>query len=158
MMLMVFGFGCGDRFESLTTHTSSTEFSTKEEKMDFLFRYLVNRVGLLDAEYRIDYQDNSGGRSGVPGPSEHTMYMALRIVPDSLDAWLSDVRRVDYVISREPWKQLDLDATWNASSTAEFYMSNGQVKLLHRQEGVLFACYSTTPLEMSPFKIAPDNE
>ena len=83
--------GCADESlttESLTTQTSSTQFGTKQEKLDFLMRYLVNRAGLLDAEYSIDYHDNGSGR-GVPGPSDYELYIILRILPDSTDAWTS---------------------------------------------------------------------
>ena len=145
--------GCAD--ESLTTHTSSTQFATKEEKIDFLNRYLVNRAGLLDAEYRIDYQDNGSGR-GVPGPSDYDIYMIVRILPDSIDAWTSDVQQQDFLISREMWSGVALDTSvWRVHSTPELYTSLGQVKLIYSAEGIVFAYYTTRELDIEKYKLEP---
>ncbi len=145
--------GCTD--ESLTTHTSSTQFGTKQEKLDFLERYLVNRAGLLDAEYRIDYQDNGSGRS-VPGPSDYDLRMILRILPDSMNAWTSDVERQDFLVSREMWSGVAPDTSvWRVNFTPELYTSQGQVKLIYRTEGIVFAYYTTRTVDIEKYKLEP---
>lgn len=143
--------GCAEK--SLTTHTSSTQFGTKQEKLDFLDSYLVNRAGLLDAEYRIDYQDNGSGR-GVPGPSDYDLRMILRILPDSMDAWTSDVERQDFLVSREMWSGIAPDTSvWGAHTTPELYTSQGQVKLIYRTEGIVFAYYTTRVVDIEKYKL-----
>lgn len=153
MLVMVF-VSCEEDARTLTAHASSRDFKTREEKMDFLSRYLVNQTGLLDAEYRIDYQDN--GRGAVPGPSDYDLCMALRVVPDSLDAWTTDVQKPGYVITPEPWRGLTLDSTqWVMRSVPELYVSSGQMKQIYRAEGVVLAWYTTTPLEPAKYKLKP---
>lgn len=150
--LLVVCVSCSDNGRSLTTHTSSMDFKTKEEKMEFLARYLVNQAGLLDAEYRIDYQDN--GRGAVPGPSDYDLCMALRVVPDSVDAWTADVQKQGYVITPEPWRALALDSKqWVMHSVPELYVSSGQMKQIYRAEGIVLAWYTTRPLDPEKYKL-----
>ncbi|HBW35621.1 MAG: hypothetical protein VR66_05060 [Peptococcaceae bacterium BRH_c23] len=53
---------------SLTTDTISTVFSTQEEKLNFLRKYLVLPSMVSSTEFHIVFQDNSKG--WVPGPSD----------------------------------------------------------------------------------------
>ena len=149
--LLLVMFSCGE--QSLTTHTSSTQFKAQQEKMDFLKRYLVNHAGLQDAEYRIDYQDNSGG--GVSGPSDYDMRIALRIAPDSLAAWTNGLQRQPFTIDRGPWGALTLDSSkWRMNSSPELYGAGREVKLVYRSEGIVLTYYGTMPLDLQPYKHA----
>ena len=153
VLLMMLSCECGLERTNRTTHTSSKTFKTYAEKMEFLSRYLVNQAGLLDAEYEIDYQDNSGNGRTIPGPSDWDMRMVLRVVPDSLNAWTGEGKRQEFAISHELWKGLASDSLWKAISTPVLFTEPGMVKLIHRPEGIVLAYYTTTPVELEKYKL-----
>lgn len=69
---------------SLTTDTDSQSLPDRQQRLEFLARYLRLRSPVSDAEYIIRYQDNSGG--GVPGPSDWDIRAVLQVERESA-AW-----------------------------------------------------------------------
>lgn len=131
--------------KDLTTDTRSVQFSNRTEKLAFLARYLKRAPGLLDAEYAIWYQDNGDG--GVPGPSDYDIRVLARVIPDSLDAWTEGLSREPWTGSNLAWKDLMVDTVvWRIASAAQLYRGPSKVLLVHRDEGVVLARYSTMPV------------
>ena len=77
--------------ESRTTNTYSKDFESKTEKLNFLKKYLNLRTEVEDLEYHISYMDNSTGM--LPGPSEWTIRVALKVNTDSLSKWNLNCRQ-----------------------------------------------------------------
>jgi hypothetical protein len=73
----------------LTTHTSSREFATPEERVAFLARYLKLHSPVSDAAFSIDYMDNGFA------PSDWDIRAAMRVLPASVPAWLEDAHPLD---------------------------------------------------------------
>jgi hypothetical protein len=131
--------------EDLTTDTRSAQFSNGPEKLTFLARYLKRSPGLLDAEYAIWYQDN--GHGGVPGPSDYDMRVIARVIPDSLDAWTEGLTLETYSGTASDWQELMSDTVaWRIASAAQLYRGPAKVLLVHGDEGVVLARYSTMPI------------
>lgn len=131
--------------KDLTTDTRSAQFSNGPEKLAFLARYLKRSPGLLDAEYAIWYQDN--GHGSVPGPSDYDIRIIARVVPDSLDAWTKGLTQEPWTGTDRAWKDLMADTVeWRITSTAQLYRGPAKVFLIHRDEGVVLARYSSMPI------------
>jgi len=62
---------------SLTTNTDSQSLPDKQARLAFLARYLRSKSPIVDAEYVIRYQDNSGGM--IPGPSDWDIRAVLQV-------------------------------------------------------------------------------
>ena len=107
---------------------------------------MKEQQGLIDAEYIIDYHDNSHGR--VPGPSDYNMVFALKVDTTALRHWLPFSGRLDSLPSLAPWSGLHLDsATWRTTSSPMVFQGAGQRKVIYAREGIVLAHYSTGPLQ-----------
>jgi len=141
--LIVFIFSCQ---EDKSIDVFSYQINNKSEKIEILERYLEKKSGLIDAEYHIWYKDNSSGL--IPGPSDYTIYLALKIKPDSLDSWVKTLEPTTKVISTDLWNELKLDKNvWKVESKPEVFLSksNKEVKLVYRKECLILGIYSTMP-------------
>ncbi|MCC7502904.1 MAG: hypothetical protein IT229_10265 [Flavobacteriales bacterium] len=133
--------------KDLTTDTRSLQFSNRTEKLAFLARYLKRAPGLVDAEYAIWYQDN--GHGGVPGPSDYDIRIIARVVPDSLDAWTEGLTQGSWTGTDLAWKDLMADTVaWRIASAAQLYRGPSKVLLVHDDEGIVLARYSSMPIEL----------
>jgi hypothetical protein len=71
--------------DSLTTHTDSQSLSGKDQRLQFLARYLRFKSPVVDTEFTIRYRDNSGG--AIPGPSDWDIRAVLQVGPKGTGAW-----------------------------------------------------------------------
>ena len=71
---------------SLTTQTHSSRFNSKQEKIEFLQKYLRIPSTYTELEYDINYQDNSTGL--VPGPSDWDIKLKATIPKADLQHWI----------------------------------------------------------------------
>ena len=92
--LLVLFAGCatGSRNKTMTTDTYSSSFTDHDEKMDFLKKYVVLFSPVEDAEYHIQYQDNSTGL--IPGPSDWDMRVILKIALTDIPLWLDGFEEI----------------------------------------------------------------
>jgi hypothetical protein len=140
-------FGC--QAENKSADVYSYQIDDKTEKIKTLKKYLTKESGLIDAEYHIWFQDNGTGR--VPGPSDYTIKLALKIEPDSLDSWINYLEPSSKKISIDLWDELKLDRNfWQLKSEPELYHSSlsTEVKLLFRKENIILGIYSTMPVAL----------
>jgi len=77
--------------ENLTTNTFSKDFSSHKEKIAFLKKYFTSDNKIADAEYHINFHDNSTGM--IAGPSDWDMDIAVKINPKNLTKWISKCRK-----------------------------------------------------------------
>lgn len=104
---------------------------------------------MLDAEYHIWYQDNSTG--WVPGPSDYSIRLALKVKADSIDSWIRHLEPSTRRVSIDQWNDLRLDnKKWELASKPELYHSSlkTEVKVVFRKENVIFGVYSTMPIHL----------
>lgn len=77
----------------LTTNTSSAEFATAAERIEFAGRYVDFAGPVDDVYFDIVYFDNADGRA--PGPSDWDMEFVFVIDPSTVDAWTLEHSEVD---------------------------------------------------------------
>ncbi len=89
--MLLMGGGCSPENKaqpgpssSLTTDTDSQTLPDKEERLEFLARYLRLKSPIADAEFVIRYHDNSGG--AIPGPSDWDIQAVLQVDSD-IEPW-----------------------------------------------------------------------
>lgn len=113
-------YSCVTR-NSLTTHTSSGQFSSSRAKLEFLEKYAKLDSVIIDAEYRIDYQDNAQG--WIPGPSDWDMRLAVKIPPGEVQQWLQGFDKVEaQEVELSWWAELPLQTkTWERNAQPVFY-------------------------------------
>ncbi len=85
--------------ENRTTDTSSDEFDTPDERIEFARHYVTFAGPVDDVHFDIVYFDNSDGRA--PGPSDWDMKFVFVVDPATVDAWHADHVAVD-----------ELDTVW----------------------------------------------
>ena len=132
---------------SLTTDTYSQDLPDSE-KLPFLAKYLRVDEGILDAEYHIWYQDNSNGF--VPGPTDYTMLLALKVHKDSLHQWNNKATPSSPNLDTYQWEALDLDSTWKMNTTQHsFHKDNGSsIQIVYPETGEVLLRYSTMPFKV----------
>lgn len=135
--------------ENKSTRTRSSQFKTKQEKLDFLRKYVVNHSKVLDAEYTIWYQDNSAG--GVPGPSDYTMSVAIKTDKDSVGRWVSGFKRENFAVTNELWNELPIQH-WQLAGEAQVFTAGSSIKVLYPESGVLLGYFSSTPVDFNRYK------
>lgn len=136
---------CACGAENKTTNLYSHQFKGKAQRLKKLKEYLNEDTGWIAAEYHIWYQDNETGL--VPGPSDYTIKLALKIEADSIDSWIYYLQPSDKNVSIKNWEDLNLEGEeWTVESVPEVYFSSLQteVKVVYRKERVILAIYSTT--------------
>ena len=143
-ILFVF-IGCDE--PSLTTNTNSRDIPSGE-KLNFLEKYIGQNKGILDAEYKIWYQDNSSGM--VPGPSDFTIIAALKVEKDSLHLWNDKSPKSNNKIDISIWKNLGLDSTWQLLFLPECYhnKSGSKIKVIYPYEGIVLIRNSSMPYQV----------
>lgn len=143
-ILVVIGMGCNNTEANLTTNTLSRDLKTKEEKLSFLKKYMVLNSEVIDTEFHISYQDNSGG---VPGPSDWDIKLALKVSKDETSKWVSEYEEVSAdMVSLDWWQELDLgDKLWNRSSIPTYYKrpNSSSYLIIYKEEGIILK-YVTT--------------
>jgi hypothetical protein len=136
---------------SKTTHTNSASFSTSQEKVRFLTTYLTPHSEIRNAKYVIDYRDNSQGI--LAGPSDYTMAVALKINKDSVDYWLKGLKKEDFTINLDLWKEVELkEPTWMLPEKQELFTGTGETKAVYREAGIILTHYTTTPIDTKKYK------
>jgi hypothetical protein len=124
---------------ALTTRTSSSQFSTQQEKLQFLKKYLTFYSDVYMAEYYIDFQDNSYGL--VPGPSEWDIIVSLKVPKDSIKKWIDGFQKIEpNEIDLNVWDRLNLvPSKWSTKSKPAYYKRPDQmVYLVVYDEGIIF--------------------
>ena len=137
---------CG---EDKSANIYSYTIESKKSKLDLLKEYLTTESGLIDGEYHIWIKDNTSGL--VPGPSDHSITLALKIIPDSIGNWTTHlVKRAD-VVSTRNWDELKLKKEeWDLSGVPEVYYNDSktEIKLVYREKGILLAAYSSMSINL----------
>ncbi len=124
----------------LSTNTQSSAFTTPEERLAFLERYLNFQSEPRNAQYHLVYKDNSQG--SPPGPSDWDFRIVLWLEPADVSLWLQDVREVD-VINGFGWvSELSPDLGASVLEEARYFEGAGKRAAL-LEEGVLALWYST---------------
>jgi hypothetical protein len=123
--------------ENLSTDTWSSIFEDQEDKIDFFKKYVACPTEILDAEYHIDFHDNSGGF--VPGPSDWKICAAIKVDAGDIAAWTDGLVVVpEEDIDMTWWNELDT-ADWDFSGTAAYYKRPGWQTYLvvYEKQGIL---------------------
>lgn len=143
-IIIVLGITSCGQSKNKTIDIYSYNIKNRATKMDTLFQYIAKEPEILDAEYHIWFQDNGNGR--VPGPSDYSITMALKVIPDSIDKWKTDIKPPSELTSIKPWNELKLDPIkWKLDTIPEEYYSDTQnkVTLLYRRAGIVLVTYSS---------------
>jgi hypothetical protein len=126
---------------SRTTDTDSASIPSREERVAFVSRYVPTPAPILDASFHIVFHDNS---QGLPGPSDFSIAVALRVSPSDRARWLADSqsgagRHKSDAPPKQPWRAIP--SAWGISSAGEVYLQPGAWLIWH-PEGALE--YSST--------------
>ena len=143
----------------LTTDTWSSTFDNKEDKLDFLEKYITLFSEVQDTEYHIIYHDNSGGM--IPGPSDWDIRVALKIAPEDIMLWTDGMKKlISDQIDLDWWGELNSEQfIWKERDRPEFWKrpdSNAYL-VVYPENGVLLKIASTTPMLKPPY-FTHDNE
>jgi hypothetical protein len=135
---------------SLSTDTDSAALPDKQQRLEFLGRYLRLKSVVSDAEFVIRYRDNSQGL--VPGPSDWDIRAAL-VVGASAAAWRAGWEECAGANSSDAagreidaWARslLDRRPDWRSVASAPRCFRNprhaGSVVLIYEQEGLVLLC------------------
>ncbi len=130
-----------------TTDTFSSQFTSKEEKIEFLRKYFILNSDILDTEYHILYQDNSGF---LPGPSDWDIKAAVKVREEDINFWLEGYIEADTnSVKLRWWDELNLDSIyWSRWSTPYFYKrkDSSSFLVLYRNEGIILKYITTMNL------------
>lgn len=70
---------------------SSEDFSTIEEKEEFLAKYIqIADKSFEKLDFHVFYNDNSGGM--VPGPSDMNVSFIAQVPQDEINIWIKDLK------------------------------------------------------------------
>ena len=129
-----------------STDTLSSSFDDKDEKLAFLIEYLVMKSDVLDAEYHIFFQDNSGGL--VPGPSDWDIRVAIKVDLEDVPLWTDGfMRLMHHQLDISMWDDLKSERfTWNEPESAPNWKRPGSNSYLAiiPESGVILIRVSTT--------------
>ena len=134
--------GLGGDSPSLTTNTDSNSLASSKERLEFVSRYVTLQAPATDASFRIVYHDNS---QGLPGPSDWTMSVALRVSPTDRERWLEGARAgtvEDAAGPFSPGNRRAIPSSWGVSSAGEIYFRNGAWLVWHPEGAIEYS--STT--------------
>ncbi len=91
IFLLVLVLGSCD--ESKTTSTKSSNFDTKQEKIQFLERYLTIKRNYEKLDFYINYHDNSTGM--IPGPSDWDICLIAIVPKIELKEWIKGQKKIE---------------------------------------------------------------
>ncbi len=135
----------GER-DSYTTDSRSTDFESRDEKLDFLRKYLEMPSEVTDAAYHIVYQDNSQG--AVPGPSDWEISVALQVNEGAIPLWTEGMKKIlPQQVDNGWWEELKTPSfTWEIPGDAVYYKRPGSQSYLVVCPGtdIILKFFSTT--------------
>ena len=128
-----------------TTDTWSSSFDNKDDKLDFLVKYLNLYSDVEDAEYHIVYHDNSGGL--IPGPSDWDIRVALKVAAEDIPLWTEGMKKlIPGQISTDLWDDLKSERfTWNEGELVEYWKrpDSNTWLVVYPETGILLKISST---------------
>ena len=142
-----------------TTDTWSYSFVEREEKLDFLSKYITIFSEIQGAEYHIVYHDNSGGL--IPGPSDWDIRVALKVAPEDIAKWTDGMKKlVRDQIDLDLWDELKTEQfTWGIPEWIEYWKRpEANVYLVVYPESGLILKIASTTYKPKPPDITYENE
>ena len=137
LLISILYIGCGAKDRS--TDTRSKTFTTDEQKIDFLKKYVRLYSSVKATEFHIIFHDNSTGL--VPGPSDWDIKVALLIESADIYKWLTEFTELTDEQCEITWVSeiLPEEPRWNRASKPQFYKRSGKnVELtVYEKEGIL---------------------
>ena len=130
--------------EDLSTDTWSSEFTDKQEKIEFFEKYVVCPSAVLDTEFHIVYNDNSTGL--VPGPSDWSISAAVKIDPAESSKWTENMDLINEdQIDMFWWVDLPLE-DWDLSGDPVYYKrpEAWSYIILYEEQGIVIKYFFTT--------------
>ena len=127
-----------------STDTSSTSFSSPQERINFLDKYLDFPSPIKDAHYHIVYFDN--GSSFPTGPSDWNIRIVIWLEPENTPLWLEGMNKIEELETPFTWVTelgTELEPEW-LTDASYFEVSGKRAALL--EEGVIAFWYSTLHL------------
>lgn len=116
----------------ITTTTSSSSFSTLNDKAEFLNRYVTFRRNYRDLEFHITYLNNSGI---VTAPSEWDIRLITIVPEEELNLWIPAGIKATTSVDRD-WLT-KVPSAHKADGIAEWYVEQGKVVGVNRQTSVV---------------------
>lgn len=143
-------FGCQNIIgenQSKSTDTYSSSFKSKEERIEFLKKYMSMPTDIDNTAYHIIYHDNSKGYA--VGPSDWNIKVIIELEPDLIDLWIDD--------DMEQVKSDDVDILWwgeilpddmcvsEKEDSFEYYKRKDSKSYLvvNREDGIIFKYFYT---------------
>jgi hypothetical protein len=153
IFLLNFLFSCSSK--DLSTDTSSADFNNKEDKLEFLHKYIKPIAGLTDAEYYIKYIERKDKGLNKDESADWDIIVALKIQHDSLKKFVDHGKRVSYLISDSIWTTLNIsDEKWNRTSQANLFVDGRNIQMVFSKDGIILARYSTLSPQITKEKSA----
>lgn len=128
--------------DNLTAHKRDTDFATAADRVKFVGRYVKMRGPVQDAMFDVDYHDNGGL---VPGPSDWTILVVLKMPPEQIDSWLVDAQPVGPASATSIEDEGKASAWGRLASDTEHFRRDSTRIDAHRPEGVLVLFNSNSP-------------
>ncbi len=124
-----------------STDTTSTAFSSSEERIHFLDTYLNFPSPIKDAHYHIVYFDNAS--SFPPGPSDWDIRIVIWLEPQNVPLWLEGMKEISELEDQFTWvTEFDAGLEPEALTDASYFEALGKRAAL-LGEGVLALWFST---------------
>ena len=124
-----------------STDTNSTNFSSAEERINFLDTYLNFPSSIKDAHYHIVYFDNES--SFPPGPSDWDMRIVIWLEPKDVPLWLEGMKEISELEDPFTWvTELDTGLELEILTNASYFEASGKRAAL-LEEGTVALWYST---------------
>ncbi len=93
ILLFVAISGCGQSGPP-STSTSSSEFATLPEKIEFLEQYVTFRRHYVKLDYQLNIQTNNS-RVSIPGPNDWFIGIIAVVPPEEIQQWTKGLTPVE---------------------------------------------------------------
>ncbi len=133
LFILLLATACGRN----TSHIRSQGIDSPLERIHTLEKYFNLRTPVQDAEFDI-FDVNLNTRGSIPGPTSRDYKIALLLLDNDIDAWLSDVSLTSFPLSTD-WARalVSHNKRFSLQSVPLMYTAKDKEILLYRDESIL---------------------
>ncbi len=132
IMLGMYFVACSSK----TIDKHSSEFPDDKAKVAFLKTYIKMYSDIESAEFYIVYRDNT---AGVPGPSDWSMEVVMKMSRDKVSLWTAGLQPAKEEVDLSwGYNLVPADRKWAIQSKPSLFIRGHSVVAVFEPEGIVF--------------------